>query len=138
MVEREINYEAFQGYLEEHKLMGTHCKSCGQLYLPPRPLCAHCHGSDMDWQELSGNGKLIAYTTVHIAPTAMIEAGYGRDNPYCVGVVQVDEGPGISAQIHGVDCSNPQKIAIGTRLKAAFIERGQDGVQQTTLVFESI
>ena len=136
MLEREINYEAYQRYLEEHKLMGTCCQSCGQLYLPPRPLCPHCHGSDMDWQELSGSGKLIAYTTVHIAPTAMIEAGYGRDNPYCVGVVQLDEGPAISAQILGVDCSNPQQISIGTNLKSAFVERGQDDDRRTTLVFD--
>ena len=58
---------------------------------------------------MSGEGKLLAFTTVHIAPTAMIEAGYDRKNPYCTGIVQLDEGPAISAQILGVDPTKPER-----------------------------
>ncbi len=70
-------------------------------------------------------GKLVAFTTVHIAPTAMLEAGYGRDNPYCTGIVELENGLRISAQILGVDAANPAAIAIGTPLRAAFVERGE-------------
>ena len=28
----------FIGYLEEGKLMGTRCKTCGKSFFPPRPL----------------------------------------------------------------------------------------------------
>ena len=137
MLEKEVNNEAYQQFLEEHKLVGTRCQSCGQLYLPPRPLCPDCHSQEMEWFEFNGRGNLVAFTTVHIAPTAMIEAGYGRDNPYCVGVVQVDEGPSISAQIIGVDSGKPETITLGTTLKAAFAERGRDGTQHTALVFKT-
>ena len=61
-----------------------------------------------DWEELGGRGKLVAFTTIHIAPTAMIEAGYSRDNPYCTGIVRLAEGPAISAQILGVDPTKPE------------------------------
>ena len=91
----------------------------------------------MAWVELSGRGKLAAFTTVHIAPTAMIEAGYGRDNPYCAGIVQLDEGPAISAQILDVDASQPAKIAIGTPLEVAFVERGEGEDRHTYLAFEA-
>ena len=77
-------------------------------------MCPSCFGADMLLEEMSGDGKLIAFTTVHIAPTAMIEAGYGRQNPYCVGVVRLAEGPAISAQIVGVDPISPEEIRIGT------------------------
>jgi uncharacterized OB-fold protein len=129
---------AFFRFLGEHKLMGSHCKSCGALYLPPRSLCTACYSAEeeMEWVEMSGRGKLLAFTTVHIAPTAMIEAGYDRRNPYCVGIVQLDNGPAISAQILGVDPTRPGEITIGTPLKVAFVERGEGEERRTYLAFE--
>jgi uncharacterized OB-fold protein len=90
----------------------------------------------MEWIELAGMGKLIAFTTVHIGLTAMIEAGYGRDNPYCTGIVQLEEGPAISAQILGVDTSQPEKIKIGTPVKVAFIDQAEGEEGNTYLAFE--
>lgn len=126
----------FYRFLDEHKLMGSRCKACGALHLPPRPLCPACYGGEMEWEEMSGQGKLVAFTTIHIAPTAMIEAGYGRDKLYCTGIVQLDEGPAISAQIVGVDATHPEQIAIGTPVYATFIERGTEEEKQTVLAFE--
>jgi uncharacterized OB-fold protein len=128
----------FNQYLAEHKLMGTRCASCGALHLPPHPICTTCHSDDVSWTAFSGRGRLLAFTTVHIAPTAMIEAGYGRDRPYCTGVVQLEEGPSISAQILGVDAARPEEIAIGTPLQVAFVQReeGPDGKTRTYLAFE--
>jgi uncharacterized OB-fold protein len=91
----------------------------------------------MEWVELSGQGKLIAFTTVHIAPTAMIEAGYGRNNPYCTGIVQLQEGPAISAQILDVDATQPETIAIGTPMQVTFVERGEGEEQRTFLAFKA-
>ncbi len=84
----------------------------------------------------AASGKLIAFTTVHIAPTAMIEAGYDRKNPYCAGIVKLDEGPAISAQILGVDPTKPGEIEIGTPLRAAYVERGEGEEKRTFLAFE--
>jgi uncharacterized OB-fold protein len=121
---KEFNGTSFYEYLDESKLMGSRCESCNALYVPPRPLCPSCHGDAMVWEEMSGEGQLMAFTTVHIAPTAMIEAGYGRDNPYCVGIVELAEGPAISAQIVGMDPAKPKSIEIGARLQATYVERG--------------
>jgi uncharacterized OB-fold protein len=137
MSECEFTGIKFQKYLREHRLMGSRCQACEKSYLPPRPLCPACHGDAMEWVELSGRGKLIAFTTIHIAPTAMIEAGYGRDNPYCTGIVQLEEGPAISAQILGVDATQPESITIGTPLRVAFVERGEGEQERTFLAFES-
>jgi uncharacterized OB-fold protein len=138
MSERPFTGQAFYQYLGEQKLMGSRCKSCGALYVPPRPLCPDCYGDDMDWEQLGGKGKLIAFTTVHIAPTAMIEAGYGRTNPYCTGIVQLDEGPAVSAQIIGVDPAAPEQIAVGTPLQVAFVRRGEGENERTYLAFEKV
>jgi uncharacterized OB-fold protein len=92
----------------------------------------------MKWEQMGGKGKLQAFTTVHIAPTAMIEAGYDRKNPYCAGIVRLEEGPSISAQIVGVDATEPEEIVIGTELQAAFIKRGEGEEAVTLLAFESV
>jgi len=136
MSETEFTGESFYEFLNEHRLVGSRCQSCGVLHLPPRALCPSCHGQEMKWEEMGGKGKLMAFTTVHIAPTAMIRAGYGRDNPYCVGIVQLEEGPSISAQILGVDPTQPQEIPIGIELQVAFVERGAGEEEGTTLAFE--
>jgi uncharacterized OB-fold protein len=133
---KEFTHAAFDSFLNEKKLMGSQCESCGALHLPPRPLCTACYSDDLQWVALSGRGKLLAFTTVHIAPTAMIEAGYGRDNPYCTGIVQLQEGPAISAQILGVDATHPEQIAIGTPLQAAFVERDEADGKHTYLAFK--
>ena len=90
----------------------------------------------MEWIELSGQGKLAAFTIVYIAPSAMIAAGYDRKNPYCVGVIDLAEGAKISAQILGVDVKNPAQIKIGMPLKAKFVERGEGDAKRTFLAFE--
>ncbi|MEJ2262127.1 MAG: Zn-ribbon domain-containing OB-fold protein [Anaerolineales bacterium] len=136
MAEQEFNHTSFQAHLEEHKLMGARCQSCGALYLPPRPMCTACYSHDMSWEELSGTGELVAFTTVHIALSAMIAAGYGRDNPYCSGVVRLKEGPAISAQILGVDSIDPESIKIGTKLTVEYLERGEGEGKQTSLAFQ--
>jgi uncharacterized OB-fold protein len=138
MSDATISYTAYNQFLNQHKLMGARCQDCSTLYLPPRPLCPNCHSENLSWEPLSGSGTLVAFTTVHIGPTAMLEAGYGRDNPYCAGIVRLADGPSISAQILGVDAAHPEGIKIGTPLKAAFIERGEGDAQHSVLIFELV
>jgi uncharacterized OB-fold protein len=134
--DRGLTTAAFYKFLDEHKLMGSRCRSCGRLYLPPRPLCPECHSEEMEWAEMSGRGRLLAFTTVYVAPTAMLAAGYGRENPYCVGLVRLEEGPTISAQILGLDPKRPEEIEIGIPLRVAFLERGEGEARRTYLAFQ--
>ena len=116
MSERAFTEYSFQQFLQEHKLMGSHCEACSETFVPPRPVCPKCHSETMAWAEMSGKGELAAFTAVYIGPTAMIEAGYDRKNPYMTGVVKLEEGPMISAQILGLDTTEPDLDAIGKPL----------------------
>jgi uncharacterized OB-fold protein len=124
MKEIPFTIASFNTFLSERKLMASRCASCGALWLPPRPICLTCKGDTMKWEELSGKGLLVAFTVIGVGPMPMIEAGYSRDKPYCVGIVQVDEGPRIGAQILGVDVAHPENIKIGTPVTVDFVERG--------------
>jgi uncharacterized OB-fold protein len=87
----------------------------------------------MEWVELGGRGKLAGFTSVYVAPTAMVQQGYGRDNPYVSGVVELEEGVKISARIEGVNPRDPASIKIGEPLKVDFLEPGDQG--KVTLAF---
>jgi uncharacterized protein len=136
MSEQPFTAAGFQAFLNENKLMAARSASTGALFLPPRPIDPETLSNEMEWVALSGEGKLVAYTTVSIGTTAMVEAGYGRDNPYCTGIVELAEGPRFSAQVTGVDTSDPASIRIGMPLKATFVERGEGDAKKTHLVFE--
>jgi uncharacterized OB-fold protein len=121
-----FNFAGFQTYLNDKKLMASRCQNCGSDYLPPKPLCTSCFMDKMEWVELKGEGTLAAFTIVHIAPTAMLEVGYGRENPYCSGIVRLVDGQMISAQILEMNTADPETIQIGTDLEVVFLER-EDG-----------
>jgi uncharacterized OB-fold protein len=134
--DRDFSSTSFYRFLSEGRLMGSRCQACGTLHLPPRSLCPACYSGEMEWEQLDGKGKLVAFTSIYIAPTAMIAAGYGRDHPYCTGIVQLDGGPAISAQILGVDPARPEDIEIGMPLRVTYVERGEGDKQRTFLAFE--
>ena len=134
-VERPFTAASFKQYLNEKKLMGSHCPNCDESFLPPRAICSHCHNDRMEWIEFKGSGKLAAFTSIYIAPTAMIAAGYGRDKPYLAGIVELEEGVKVSGQILSLDASRPEEVKIGTPLVAEYIERGEGDTKKMALAF---
>ena len=136
MEERPFSDISYEQYLNEERLMGSRCKACGNHYVPPRSICADCYGADMEWIEMKGRGRLAAFTCINIPPPFMIAQGYHRKNPYCTGVVELDEGSRVDARIEGVDCAKPEEIKVGMPLKVKYLHR-QDGDQKETyLAFE--
>ena len=72
----------FLSYLEEGKVMGTKCKGCGATYFPPRSDCSRCLQSDMEWFEVSGNGKLLSFSELKYGPV-----GFEDDLPYTIALL---------------------------------------------------
>ncbi len=135
-MENQFTVAAYLTFLNEHRLMASKDIKSNAIFLPPRPLNPANYSTEMEWYELSGKAVLEGYTIVYIAPTAMLEAGFSRKNPYCVGVVRTEEGPMISALILGVDPFQPESIQIGTPLKVKFVDRGEGDSRKTFLAFE--
>jgi len=136
MGERPFNDTSYEQFINERKIMGSRCKKCGALALPPRPICVSCLGSDMEWVPFKGSGKLLAFTSIVVAPPNMIKEGFDRNHPYLVGVIGLDEGVKTVAQIVGMDAKKPEKIKVDTALKAEFLEKGAGPGKQTFLVFK--
>jgi len=134
---RPFSSASFEAYLGEHRLMAARCSQCGGLYVPPRALCPKCHSEGLEWRETSGKGNLIAFTVIYTGPTFMLERGFDRKNPYISGIVELDEGPHISARITGLDPIKPEEIKIGTRLHAEFEDIGEGETRKTYLAFSA-
>ena len=115
--------------------MGSRCACADVVYLPPRAFCPRCRQQHMQWAELSGKGNLLTFTVIYVGPAAMLAAGFDRTHPYCVGIVQLPEGPRISAMLTGVDPLQPESIVLGSPLTLDVQELGPEGAKQPVLAF---
>jgi len=109
---RPFTIESFYKFVTERKLMAAKCGKCGNMLLPPRPICTKCLSTDFKWAELKGRGKLLSYTVIHVSPVQFQSMA-----PYTVGIVELEDGPHLPGMIRGVE---PEKIRVGMDLKVDF------------------
>lgn len=114
----EYTAKAYFDFIEEGKIMGSQCGACGDVSLPPRPVCKECGSVDILWAELGGGGEVRAYTVINI-PLSRME---GRC-PYTVGVVKLDDGPSVSGLILGV--TSGDELSVGSRVEAEYVKEGE-------------
>jgi uncharacterized OB-fold protein len=76
---------------------------------PPREVCTECKSTDMTPHEFDGRGELYSFTILHSAPQ-----GYEGQVPYAIGMVKLDEGPMLEAQLTD---ANFDELKIGQRVE---------------------
>ena len=138
MEERPFSDISYEQFLNQEKLMASKCKKCGALFLPPRPICIKCYSPDMEWVEMNGEGKLKAFTCITVGPPFMIAEGYDRKNPYCSGVVELEQEVRVDARIEGVDTNKPEDIKVGMPVSVKYLHRGEGENLKTYLAFEPL
>jgi len=111
---------------QRYNLIGTGCETCGEKFFPPRNFCSKCrrHGKIGEFK-FAGTGEIYSYSIVHAPPE-----GFEYQKPYAIGIIKLDEGPMLTAQI--VDCK-PEDIEIGKSVKSTFrkiVETGSSGIIQ--------
>lgn len=136
MAENCLNSKEFDQAIAQDVLIGSRCLNCGHISIPQRQICPRCHSDQAERIETKGLGTLATFTVIYIPPTSMADAGYNAKNPYCVGIVSLEEGARISAQINGLDLSDPAAIKIGLPLKQTFVIRGEGESAKKYLAFE--
>jgi uncharacterized OB-fold protein len=111
-VQEPFTIEQFYKFLLQGKLMAGKCERCGKTHLPPRPLCDNCFSQEFEWVEISGKGKLLTYTIIHIAPPQ-----FQTMAPYAVGIIQLENDLKIPGMISG---AAPEQLKIGMELTIDF------------------
>ena len=72
-------------------------------------------GTDLDWEEVSGEGVVVTYSVVQQAPSPNFAT------PYVLAVVDLAEGPRMMANILGCP---PGEVSVGLRVQVSFERRG--------------
>jgi uncharacterized OB-fold protein len=110
--QESFTIEQFYKFLQQGKLMAGKCLKCGKILLPPRPMCDNCFGQEFDWVNVSGKGKLLTYTVIHVAPKQ-----FQALTPYAVGIVQLENGLKIPGMIQGLPS---ERLKVGIDLTLDF------------------
>lgn len=104
--------ESFYKFINEGKVMAAKCNKCETLHLPPKPVCTNCYSTDLKWIPMTGKGKLVTYTVIHVAPKQ-----FEKLTPYPVGIVKLDEGPQLLGMLRNVEQA---QLKIGMPLTIEF------------------
>ena len=116
-------------YQARYSLKGVVCKVCKKSYYPKKYLCS-CGASDFEECKFNGVGKLVSFTNISNP------SGEFKSMPtYCLGLVQLDDGPMIMAQISDAKIED---LRIGMSLKTVFrrfYSHGIDGIIEYGLKF---
>lgn len=102
--------------------LGSKCGVCEKIFFPPRVVCDNCGRKSINQMkafQLKGVGTLMTFSVVHDPPR-----GFETQIPYVVGIIEMDEGVKLAAQI--VDC-DPKEVKIGMRVKDVFRKVREDG-----------
>lgn len=110
--QQNFTIDQFYQFLIQGKLMAGKCQKCGKLHLPPRPLCDNCYGTQFEWVPVSGKGKLLTYTIIHVAPQNFQDLA-----PYVIAIVELDDGLRIPGMIQSV---SQEQLEIGMTLNLDF------------------
>lgn len=108
---------SFYKFISKEQLMAAKCNKCGTVLLPPKPMCTSCLSTNLKWIELKGEGKLLSYTVIHVAP-----AQFQSMAPYTVGIVELKSGLRLPGMIKDEHCENipVDRVKVGMNLKIDF------------------
>jgi NAD(P)-dependent dehydrogenase (short-subunit alcohol dehydrogenase family)/uncharacterized OB-fold protein len=91
------------------------CGNCAAVQYPPREACHRCLGVELRWTWQSGEGVLIAGTTLSHSN----DEYFRRRLPWRVGMVRLDAGPIVIVHLHGAVAEAPARVRVLARLDRA-------------------
>ena len=107
----------FFNALEQGRFLATRCAQCGKVYAPPRPLCPDCLAVT-EWVELSGEGELKTWSTLHFSPGSNADVN-ALATPYALAYVLLD---GADTLFPHILRAAPADLRIGIRVRVAYSE----------------
>jgi uncharacterized OB-fold protein len=89
------------------------CLACRQLRYPIAPLCPHCLSPEVTWSRMSGGGTVFSFVIFRHA----YHPAWRDKVPYCVALVELDEGPRMLTNLVGCD---PEDVRVGQSATLTF------------------
>jgi uncharacterized OB-fold protein len=101
-------------------LPARRCVECGKLSVNAAT-CRFCGAEGGESVEISGRGRLLSWTVIRIAP-----ARYAAEVPYAVGLLELAEGPRITARLAG----DPEHLSAGQPMALATVDTARGAIFQ--------
>ncbi len=115
---RQVPYVGYLSLDDDPHLVASECSACGALFLDRRNACASCGARDFSPRRLASDGVLRAFTIVHRAtPDVRV--------PYVSGIVDLDGGGVVKANIVGID-PDPASVSLGMKVRLTTFPIGTD------------
>ena len=103
----------------ETGLLVPKCRQCGHVWYPPSSRCPECLSSNIGFHAASGAATLWSWIVMHRSYFAATK----DQTPYAVALVELAEGPRITARLRNDSDVVPQ---LGMPLKRVFSKHGAD------------
>lgn len=94
------------------RLRFLRCRSCRYFIHPPTSYCPQCGGRRTAPDLVRGTGTVYSFTVNH-------QPWDGTAEPYVIGVVDIDEQPGLRLLTNIIDVA-PGEVRIGMDVEVAF------------------
>ena len=95
----------------EGELRLQRCTRCERFQFYPRIVCSHCGHDELQWEPVSGRGRVASFTVVRRGISPAYTA------PYVVALIDLEEGPRMMSEV--VDC-DPDSVAVGASVAVRF------------------
>jgi len=112
---------------QRYSLVGEVCPHCNGKIFPPRDVCPYCGGEAKTQFAFSGRGKVYSFTRLVDAPS-----GYEEAAPYTIALVQLEEGPVVTAQLTDI---GEQPVEIGMPVEMVTRRLRSDGDERGMIVY---
>ncbi|MGI9333503.1 MAG: OB-fold domain-containing protein, partial [Gammaproteobacteria bacterium] len=91
------------------------CRDCGAVQYPAREVCHRCLSLRLDWKDQTGEGELLAETTLHHSNDLF----FRERLPWRLGLVRLRVGPTVVTHLHGDVDAAPAPVRVCARLDRA-------------------
>lgn len=99
----------------EDRLLIQNCSACDRMQFPPELACAKCGSSELDWREVSGNGRVNGYCVMYDSRVRLLQA----DQPFNIAVIELKDDPDIKMFSH-LPGTKPNEVTIGASVMVEF------------------
>jgi len=106
----------FEG-ARQHRLLIQRCTKCGTLRHPPRPMCSECRSYEWDVVDATGRGAVYSFVVNHYPQVPAF------DYPLAVGLIELEEGTRLVANVVGVD---PSDVRVGMPVEVEWVDHDAD------------
>ena len=103
------------------KLMLPRCMNCNRVHWYPRFICPHCHSTELEWIEGTGEGKIHTFAVQYRA-----FGGWVEELPFVTAYIDLKEGDRMLTVLRGVDPTKPETIKIGADVRVEFEPASED------------